>query len=101
MAVRPHPIYSDLHAVSDLFKGAEIEAKETLAIENSILRTRNAISGYSTVLSQAYNAGVNIVIDDETNPEHYRKLKELQYNVLSYRHRLLSDLRKEIAGEEH
>ena len=101
VAVRPHPIYSDLHAVSDLFKGAEIEAKETLAIENSILRTRNAISGYSTVLSQAYNAGVNIVIDDETNPEHYRKLKELQYNVLSYRHRLLSDLRKEIAGEEH
>ena len=89
VAVRPHPRYSDLKLVNKFFLEYDIE-DSTIPIEESILRTKNAVSLYSTVLNQAYHNGVSIVIDDLTNPEKYNKLFELQYVFLHKKHKLLS-----------
>lgn len=90
ISIRPHPRYTDLGLVNILFENYNIE-KPTISIEESILRTTNAISLYSTVLNQAYNNGINIVIDDISNPKRYKKLFELQYMFIYKKHRLLSE----------
>lgn len=92
IAVRPHPLYSDLLAVKTLFCDFVIEDCTTLGIEASILRTRHAVSLYSTVLQQACINGVDIVIDDLTAPERFAQLQELQYIMLDKPHRLLSEI---------
>ena len=91
VAVRPHPLYSDLAQVRELFHGCLIEDKANTDIRTSILRTRHVISAYSTVLLQAYTNGVPIVIDDISNSGHFQHLRELQYQMLSVEHTLLSE----------
>lgn len=91
IAVRPHPRYSDTEEIKQIFKFADIEDTEKITIEESLLQTENAVSLYSTVLNQAYHAGINIVIDDISGSEKYAKLKELQYAMLSEKHTLLSE----------
>lgn len=92
VAVRPHPRYSNAAEMKEIFNGMDIENAEDVSIEASLRRTKGAISLYSTVLNQAMAAGVDVVIDDVTNPENYRKLKELRYVILSAKHQLLSAL---------
>lgn len=92
VAVRPHPIYSDRKAVSQIFDGCIIENPQELPIQTSVLRTRHVISQHSTVLLQAHTNGVPIVIDDVSKPEDFRKLQELQYQMLSEAHELLSQV---------
>ena len=83
VAVRPHPRYSDIPSVNALFEGVTcIEDGNVVSIEESILRTKNTISLYSTVLNQAYHNGVNIVIDDVSDKNKYNKLYELQYRIM-------------------
>lgn len=92
IAIRPHPRYTDLKLVQTIFKEFEIENFYEISIEASILRTKRAIALYSTVLNQAFENGVVIVIDDITNQQRYSKLLELQYFILSKKHLLLSQL---------
>ncbi len=92
--VRPHPRYSDSNTINHLFNGFMIENSQELTIEESLIRTKNAISLYSTVLNQAYHNGINIIIDDLSNPNHFKKLSELKYINLSRKYTLLSEILK-------
>lgn len=92
VAIRPHPIYSDLNLVREIFKDMDIE--EELGIEQSILRTEHAISGYSTVLNQAYHSNVKIVVDDVSDYEKYKTLFDARYIMLNVEHQLLSEVIK-------
>ena len=94
VAVRPHPRYTNLDELKALINDVhiEIESCKEITIENSILRTKNVISLYSTVLLQAYINGVNIVIDDISNKDDYLKLVELKYVMLNAEHKLLSNI---------
>ena len=91
VAVRPHPLYSDMETVRRLFSEFEIEANAEVGIETSLLRTRHVIGLYSTVLYQAHINHVPVVIDDLTDPERFAQLAELWYIVLSLPHTLLSE----------
>ena len=95
VAVRPHPLYSDMETVRRLFSDFEIEETAEVGIETSILRTRHVIGLYSTVLYQAHINHVPVVIDDLTAPERFAQLKSLRYIVLDKPHGLLSALLQE------
>ncbi len=95
VAVRPHPLYSDMETVRRLFSDFEIEETAEVGIETSILRTRHVIGLYSTVLYQAHINHVPVVIDDLTAPERFAQLKSLRYIMLDKPHGLLSALLQE------
>lgn len=92
VSIRPHPLYSDMEYIKELFSDFVLEAIDEIKIEESVLRTRNAVSLYSSVLTQAFNNGVSVVIDDITNKQHYENLAELQFCCLNRKHILLSNL---------
>ena len=92
VAIRPHPRYTNSDDVKSIGSSIEIEDCQKVDIRESILRTKNVVSLYSTVLSQAYQNGVAIVIDDLSRPEMYKKLKDLQYIGLQFKHKLLSQI---------
>lgn len=92
ISVRPHPRYSDIMLVTKLFDFADIENCKAVTIEQSLLQTGAVISLYSTVLNQAVSNSIPIVIDDITNPDHFKKLKELRYICMYKEHKLLSEI---------
>ena len=94
VAIRPHPFYTDINELEKI-KGDnkfEIEYCSQLSISRSILRTKNVISLYSTVLNQAYHSKVNIIIDDITDLAAYNGLKSRKYIMLNKKHSLLSKI---------
>ena len=93
VAIRPHPRYTDIIQLNDYTEGSniEIEKFKELSIEDSVLRTKNVISIYSTVLLQAYCNGVSVVMDNLSNQSLYDKLKETKYMMLQFDNKLLSD----------
>lgn len=93
IAVRPHPIYTPPEAMGN-FQGFLLEDR-SISIEQSILRTKCAVSLYSTVLLQASINGVEVVIDDLTAPERFAQLKSLRFIMLDKPHVLLSALLQE------
>lgn len=95
VAIRPHPVYSDMATVRRLFSDFEIEVNAEVGIETSILRTRHVIGLYSTVLYQAHINHVSVVIDDLTEPERFAQLRSLRYIMLDKPHELLSALLQE------
>lgn len=100
VAVRPHPAYSDMGTVRQLFSDFEIEVNIEVGIETSILRTRHVIGLYSTVLYQAYINHVPMVIDDLTAPERFAQLAELKYMMLSMPHNLLSEELRRVSASQ-
>lgn len=93
IAVRPHPRYMPPEAMQ-YFEDFLLEDR-SISIEQSILRTRCAVSLYSTVLLQASINGVEVVIDDLTAPERFAQLRSLRYIMLDKPHGLLSALLQE------
>lgn len=90
VAIRPHPRYTkqeDVLYIND--NKIYICNKET--IEDSIMSTKNVVSLFSTVLNQAYNNGVSVVIDDVTDYKKYERLKSIGYIILAKEHTLLSE----------
>ena len=94
IAVRPHPLYCD-DTLLEIFSGFALEMPGNCSIEQSILRTKCAVSLYSTVLLQASINGVAVAIDDLTAPERFAQLKSLRYIMLDKPHGLLSALLQE------
>lgn len=78
--VRPHPRYTSSKAIGCVKNnGILIEDLSKVSIEESLLTTKNAISLYSTVLNQAVFNNIGTVIDDVSDVEKYKKLRELMY----------------------
>lgn len=100
VSVRPHPRYSNESEVRQVFSDFNIEPFTEISIEESLMNTKNAISGYSTVLNQAYRNGIGIVIDDVSDVEAFNKLKEYQYIMLNKPHSILSKVCDEIVPKE-
>lgn len=94
ISVRPHPRYSDKKLTDELFGEFNIEDPKNLSIERSLLSTKNAVALYSSVLNQAYHAGIGVVIDDISNPQSFNKLKERRYIMLEKEHKLLSEIKE-------
>lgn len=94
---RPHPRFTPLEELNRLCDGSgiEIEVNREISIEESVLRTRNVISVFSTVLQQAYYNNVAVVIDDVSNPEMIGKLQEIGFVMLQTPHKKLSELSAE------
>ena len=92
VSIRPHPRYSNIERIKSYSGKFQIEDIKNISIEKSILRTKYAISMYSTVLNQAYHNGTGVVIDDITQPEIYKKLIELKYIMFETPHKTLSDI---------
>ena len=81
--VRPHPRYTNINTISRIKNnGLFIEDTQEVDIEQSIASTRCVISLYSTVINQAYNSGVDVVIDDVSDQSRYEKLKERKYRFI-------------------
>lgn len=92
ISIRPHPRYSNMNYIHTIFSSFNIENCTNISIEESLCRTKNAISLYSTVLNQAYHNGINIIIDDVTNIKHYNKLRSLEYIFIEMSHNKLSEI---------
>ena len=97
VAIRPHPRFTNLNELNACLGDANIEVEncKEISIEHSILRTNNVISVYSTVLQQGYYNGVNVVIDDVSDPIMFSKLVEHKYVMLMSKHRLLSNIHED------
>lgn len=93
-SIHPHPRYSNMQIIKDVFESKiNIEDNSEINIEDSILRTENVISLYSTVLNQAFYNNSNVIIDDVSNNERFEKLKSLEYKfILHNDFRKLSDI---------
>ena len=90
--VRPHPRWSNMELVKNVFQGISIQDTGSVPIDDSILMTKNAVSLYSTVLVQAYYNDVNVVIDDLSCPEKFKMLESYRYIMLNKPHDLLSEI---------
>lgn len=92
VAIRPHPRYTKMDELMGLAGDIQVEDVRKLGIEESLRRTRNAVSVFSTVLNQAYYNGIGVVIDDVSDPQKYSRLAGAHYIMLCKRHRHLSEL---------
>lgn len=92
ISIRPHPRYSDMKMIEEIFAFVNVEDGNTVSIEQSLLQTQAAISLYSTVLTQALCNSIPIIIDNISNPYNFSKLKELGYICLYQEHELLSEV---------
>lgn len=92
IVIRPHPRYSDITLIKKVFQEYPIQDPKTVSINDSLGLTKYAISLYSTTLNQALANGRIVVIDDISNAEKYKKLRNLQYIILNKPHLLLSEL---------
>lgn len=78
---RPHPNYSDRELLKKHLPDEEIESPEVNILE-SISSTRNVVGVYSTVLTQAYFNGQQVVIDDIAFKNQYEALRDLGYILI-------------------
>ena len=90
ISVRLHPSYSKMNIVNYFFETEDIEDPKLVSIENSLSCCNNVVSVCSTVLQQAYQVGIQCVIDDISNPDEFRQLIERDYIMMKKRHKLLS-----------
>jgi serine/threonine protein kinase len=92
--IRLHPSQLQENKLKDLVP-KEMFDNNTVNIMQSIANTRFAVSRYSTVLYQAYSKGKSVVIDDVSNSQEFKLLKQLDYIMMGKEHKLLSQIMKE------
>lgn len=98
--IRPHPRFSDIPALKALFEPAGIRVEEPLKepIEESMADSQWIVARCSSVLTQAYYAGKSVMIDDMSDPDFFRDMKDYMYIMADKPHCLLSEL---TSGELH
>ena len=97
--VRPHPRFSDVEAISSVFKDIEIEDTKEWSLAKSISESEYIVGLNTTVLSEAYFSGKKIAIDDVSDPAKYSELDKRGYISIRRPHVLLSELGKERAEQ--
>lgn len=76
---RYHPRHANVDLIQRYVNNEEIEDPHKVSILESIASCDTAVGSYSTVLSQAFFSGKNVVLDDVTYSEQYSKLKKIDY----------------------
>jgi uncharacterized SAM-binding protein YcdF (DUF218 family) len=94
VCIRYHPRYSSKDQITRIFKGFHIEDPLEVSISESLSNSKFIISLYSTVLYQAYKNNKSIIIDDLSQGDVYKKLKELKYIMINKPHLCLSSIIK-------
>ena len=92
ICIRPHPRYTDLNQVAKVFTQFAIENTREVKIEQSINNARIIASLYSTVLYQGFISGKQIVLDDLTQVDKFKKLKLLKFIIFSKDYKTISSL---------
>lgn len=90
--VRPHPRFSNLKAIHIHFKDIEIEDTNTCKLRDSITDSWFIVGLNTTVLSQSFFSGKQVVIDDISNGEKYKNLDKRRYIMMRREHITLSKL---------
>lgn len=80
--VRPHPRYSDLPFLKEVFTDIEIEDPHEVDLYDSMAKSRHIAGLKSTVLLQAYYAGKPVILDDVSDPEYLEYLRKCDYILL-------------------
>lgn len=93
--VRPHPRYSQLDVIREVFPEYMIEDPKKINIEQSLRDTKYVVGLATTVLAEAYYEGREVVIDDITSVEKYNNLKKRRFVSLKRPHILFSELLKD------
>lgn len=93
--VRPHPRdIQHLKLLNSLLAdlNVEVESPNKVTLQESLAYSKYIVGLQSTVLSEAFVEGKEIVLDDISNREHFEVLKLQKYNVFNKPHMLFSDL---------
>lgn len=91
--IRPHPRFSDITMLNEIFNDIEIEKPKSCVLGDSITKSLYIVGLNTTVLSEAFFSNKEIVIDDISNPEKYMQLDLRGYVMIKRPHILLSELR--------
>lgn len=75
MIIRLHPRMSEIEEIEEVFDPEDIEDLHK-DIKESILDTRYVVGICSTVMTEAYYGGKEVIIDNLTNNEFYYNLKD-------------------------
>ncbi len=97
--VRPHPRYSHWDMIRELFDPEQIEDSNSVDMKTSLASAEYVVGMSTTVLTEAYNEGKPIAIDDVTNPAQYVNLEKRNSLSLQWEHRLLSELIAQAEGQ--
>lgn len=73
--VRPHPLYTDIRSLKEIFDEQRIESCD-IPISESIMENRYIMAWDSTVLLQGYLNGKSTIIDDITNPIRSKSMED-------------------------
>lgn len=92
ICIRYHPRYSDKKMIESILGKYSLENPKEVALNQSLANTLCVISLYSTVLYQAYQNNIPILIDDISMPEKFNKLKDLKYIMLTKKPRYFSEV---------
>lgn len=79
--VRPHPRWSDMEYLKQVFDGTDIlvENPRKVTVKESLKNSKYVVGTFSTVMSEAYYGGKKVLIDDITDAELIRKLEDEMY----------------------
>ena len=96
---RPHPRFSNIEVIQQLFDADMIQNGREVSIPQSFLQTRYAAAICSTVLMEAYYAGVPVLIDDVTDTRRLAMIADKDYMMLAKEHALLSSVVQMMKGD--
>ena len=97
--LRPHPRFTDKNMLNDIFSNYLIE-DSSWSLETSMECSKYIAAYNSTVLTEAYYSGKDIVIDDYVDPSKFQNMKERHYIMLSRPHILMTELIREKCNTE-
>ena len=99
--VRPHPRYSHYEYIKRCFTEDEIENPLVVSLQESFGKTKYVVGLSTTVLTEAYNEGKIVVIDDITNRSQFINLADRYSISLKRKHILLSELLGKLTSVEN
>ncbi len=79
---RVHPNHMNSDIVK-LIPKEELEDPRIVSIEESLSYSCNVVGSYTTVLLHAFFSGINVILDDVTFCERYKKLKDYGYILMN------------------
>lgn len=90
--IRPHPRFSDIEMLKEVFKDIMIEDTITYFLADSVTDSLFIVGLHTTVLSQAFFSGKKVVIDDVSNRDEFLELRDRNYIMIKRPHIVLSEL---------